>query len=116
MKIAINCTNKIGRNRIARQKEYKQIELQAKHQTKKKIKREIKRLIFELKNTVNTIIFNTIIYKLNIITKSHSKAVKKRHNQKLYKLRRKNDYSSINNVSMFDKNTVHNFSSYSLTR
>ena len=75
-------------------------ELQAKHQTKNKIKRVIKRLTFKLKNTVNTIIFNAVIYKLNIITKSRSKAVKMRHNQKLYKLRRKNDdCSSVNDVS-----------------
>ena len=37
-------------------------ELQAKHQTKKKIKRQIKRLTFKLKNIVNTIIFNTIVF------------------------------------------------------
>ena len=64
-------------------------EFQANHLTKKKIKRKIKRLIFILKNTVNTIIFNIVIYKLNIITKSCSKAVKKRHDQKLYTLRKK---------------------------
>ena len=37
-------------------------ELQAKYQTKKKIKRQIKRLTFKLKNIVNTIIFNIIIF------------------------------------------------------
>ena len=78
---------------------------------KKKITREIKQLTFKLKNTVNTIIFDGVIYKLNIVTKSRSKAVKKRHDQKLYKIRRKNDRSSINDVSKFVKSTVHNFSS-----
>ena len=91
--------------------------MQAKHQTKKKIKREINRLTFKLKNTVNNTIFNAVIYKLNIITKSRSEAVKKRHDQKLSKLRRKNDFSFTNDVSKFVKSTVlHNFSSYSLTR
>ena len=66
-------------------------ELLAKHQTNKKIKKEISRLIFRLKNTINTTIFNAVIYKLNIITKSRSKAVKKRYDLKLSKLRRKND-------------------------
>ena len=66
-------------------------ELLAKHQTNKKIKKEINRLIFRLKNTINTTIFNAVIYKLNIITKSRSKAVKKRYDLKLSKLRRKND-------------------------
>ena len=61
----------------------------AKHLTKKKIKMKIKRLIFILKITVNTIIFKVVIYKLNIITKSCSKAVKKRHDQKLYELAEK---------------------------
>ena len=45
-----------------------------------------------------------------------SKAVKKRHDQKLSKLRRKNDCSSTNDVFKFVKSTEHNFSSYSLTR
>ena len=54
-------------------------ELQAKYKTKKKIKRELKRLIFKLKNAFNTIIFITVIYKLNIITKSCSKTVTEKH-------------------------------------
>ena len=111
VKLSIKHANKKLHSKIARL--VMERELQAKHQTKKKIKREIKRLTFELKNTVNTIIFTAVIYKLNITTKSRSKALKKRHDQKL---RRKNDYSSINDVSMFIKNTVHNFSSSSLTR
>ena len=73
-------------------------------------------MTFKLKNTVNNTIFNAVIYKLNITTKSLSEAVKKRHDQKLSKLRRKNDFS-FTNVSKFVKSTVlHNFSSYSLTR
>ena len=91
-------------------------EFQAKYQTKKKIKTEIKRLIFKLKNTFNTIIFNAVVYKLNIITKSRSKVVQKNHNQKLSKLRRKNDCSFTNDVSKFVKSTLRNFPSYLLTR
>ena len=65
-------------------------ELRAK-QTKKKIKREIKRLSFKLKNTVSALIFKEVIYKLNIITKICSKAVKKRQDQKPAKLTKIND-------------------------
>ena len=66
-------------------------ELRAKHQTKKKIKREIKRLSFKLKNTVSALIFKEVVYKLNIITKICSKAVKKRQDQKPAKLTKIND-------------------------
>ena len=83
----------------------------------KKIEREINRLIFKLKNTVNTTIFNAVIYKPNIMTKSCSKAVKKRYDQKISKLRRKHDCSFTNDVSKQARSTVHNFFySYSLTR
>ena len=76
---------------------------------------EIKQLTFKLKKTVNTIILDVVIYNLNVRIKSHSIAVKKRHSQKISKLRRKNDCSSTNDVSKFVKSTVHNFSSYSVT-
>ena len=57
-------------------------ELQAKHQTKKKITREIKQLTNQLKRTVNIIIFNAIVYKLDVAVKSRLEAVKKRHDKK----------------------------------
>ena len=67
-------------------------EFRAKHQTKKKkIKRKIKRLSFKLKNTVSALIFKAVIYKLNIITKICSRAVKKRPDQKPAKLTKIND-------------------------
>ena len=51
------------------------------------------------------------------MTKSCSKAVKKRYDQKISKLRRKNDCSFTNDVSKLARSTVHNFFySYSLTR
>ena len=90
-------------------------ELQAKHQTKKKNKRKIQILTVKLKNPVNTF-SNAVICKLNIITKIRSKAVKKRQDQKLSKLRRKYDCSSINDVCKFIESTVHNFSLFLLTR
>ena len=75
---------------------------------KNKIKREIKQLTFKLKSTVNTILFNAFTYiQLNHVTKSRSKAVKKRHNQKPSKLRRINDCSSANDNSEFVISTVH---------
>ena len=39
-------------------------ELQAKHKIKNKIERGLKRLTFKIENTVKTIIFNVVIYKL----------------------------------------------------
>ena len=45
-------------------------------------------------------LFSTQLYKLNIITKRRSKSVKKRHDLKLSKLRRKNDSSFLYDVSM----------------
>ena len=46
------------------------------------------------------LLFSTQLYKLNIITKRRSKSVKKRHDLKLSKLRRKNDCSFLYDVSM----------------
>ena len=46
------------------------------------------------------LLFSTQLYKLNIITKRRSKSVKKRHDLKLSKLRRKNDCSFLYVVSM----------------
>ena len=77
VKLSIKHGNKKLHSKIARL--VMETELQAKHQTKKKIEREIKRLTFKLKKTVHTIIFSAVIHKLNIITKSRSKVVKKRH-------------------------------------
>ena len=72
-------------------------------------------MTFKLKNAVNTIIFNTLIYKLNIITKSLSNAVKKKHDQHLSNLGRKNDCSFTNDVFKVVQSTAHNFPPHSLT-
>ena len=61
-------------------------ELQVKHLTKRKMKTKIRKSVFELRRTVNNIIFNAIMYLLDIVIKSLAKAKRKCHQKKLLKV------------------------------
>ena len=51
-------------------------ELQDKHHAKRKMKIAIKKFQFQLRRTVNNIIFDAIMYQLNIAIKSQTKLKK----------------------------------------
>ena len=91
-------------------------ELQSKHNEKKKIKNELRSVNITLKSSLSVIFYNCLIHQINIASKSKLKAITKRHLRKLDKFRRKTS-TPINEKVTFShiRNTVHNFSNYSLS-
>ena len=65
---------------------------------------------------MNTLIYSTLIHKINIAVRSRSNAVSKRHDKKLFNLRKQEYQRSLNDEEKQSKNIIHNFSSYSLTK
>ena len=91
-------------------------EQEDKHNSKKKLKNIIRRQTFDLKRKVSFLLFNAIIYQLNIAIKSLSKATGLWHEKKLKKLRKTQKSKMKDNFNLeFIKNKVHNYSSYILS-
>ena len=94
-----------------------QIGLQVKHQEKKKLKQEIKALSTQLKTALPTLVYTTytpLLHRINVAVKSRIKSIAKRHEKKLSQFRKRQQKSDIKSRIQVSKNTIHNFSSYTL--
>ena len=90
-------------------------EMQVKHQEQKKLKQEIKVLSTQLKLALPTLVCTTLLHRINITVKSRIKSIAKRHEKKLSKFRKRQQKSDIKSCIQVSKNTIHNFSSYTLS-
>ena len=61
--------------------------LQNKHFEKRKLKKDFREINISLKSSVNIILYNVVIYQINIAIKSKVKPISKRHQKKLIKFR-----------------------------
>ena len=91
-------------------------ELQRKHHEKEKLKKDIKPLSIQLKSCLNVLVYSVLLHKINIAFRSRSNAVSKRHDKKLFNLRKQNNQRSFTDREKQSSYIIHNFSSYSLTR
>ena len=66
-------------------------ELENKYSEKKrKLKKEIKKICLELKRNLGLIILNTVLHQISVAVKSRLKNISKRHENKLFNLRKHN--------------------------
>ena len=89
--------------------------MQVKHQEKKKLKQEIKTLSTQLKIALSMLVYTTLLHRINIAVKSRIKSIAKRHEKKLSKFKKRQQKSDIKNRIQVSKNTIQNFSSYTLS-
>ena len=91
-------------------------ELQSKHNQKKKMKNELRSVNITLKSKLSVIFYNCLIDQFNIASKIKLKAIRKSHLRKLDQFRRRRSTPINDKVTCsYIKNTVHNFSNYSLS-
>ena len=90
-------------------------EMQQKHRGKRKIGKELVKLSMDLKDSLELILFNVIMYRLDRSLKPKSNVVSQRHMKKLSKLRNQTNLASGENPAIYIRQTVHNFTSYHLT-
>ena len=89
--------------------------MQVKHQEKGKLTQEIKALSTQLKIALPMLVYTTLLHQINIAVKSRIKLITKRHEKKLSKFRKRQQKSDIKNPIQVSKNSMHNFSSYTLS-
>ena len=90
-------------------------ELERKHHEKKQLKKEIKSISIQLKMSLSMIIYSVLLNKINIAIRSRMKVIKLRHNKKICNLRKKHGIGKLS-YNKIPKNTIHNFSTYDLTK
>ena len=88
-------------------------ELENKHSEKRKLKKEIKKICIELKRNLGLIILNTVLHQISVAVKSRLKNISKRHEHKLFNLRKQQQINQRSNekVNNYIKSTVPNCSS-----
>ena len=90
-------------------------EMQVKHQEKKKLKQEIKVLGTQLKIALLTLVYTTLLHRINIAVKSRIKSIAKPNERELPKFRKLQQKSDIKLRIKVGKNVIHNFSSSTLS-
>ena len=71
-------------------------EMQNKHDQKNKIKKQICNIKFQLKSSLTSILYNTLLHQINAAVKSRVKAITTRHLNKLSNLHNKRSTYSKN--------------------
>ena len=79
------------------------------------MKQEIKALSTHLKIALPTLVYTTLLYRLNVAVKSRIKSIAKRYERKLSKFRKHQQKSDIKRRVKVSKNVINNFSSYTLS-
>ena len=74
-------------------------ELQRTHHEKKKLKKDIKALSIQLKSCVKLLICSALLHKINFADRSRSHALSKRHDEKLFNLRKQKDQPTLNDLA-----------------
>ena len=73
-------------------------ELQRTNHEKKKLKKDINALSIQLKSCVNVLIYSVLFYKISFAYRSRLHPLSKRHDEKLFNLRREKDQPTLNNL------------------
>ena len=70
-----------------------------------------------MKRNLSLIIFNTVLHQIRVAVKSRLKNISKRHENKLFNLRKQQQFKQRSNEKFnnYIKSNVHNFSSYQLS-
>ena len=89
--------------------------MQVKYQENKKLKQEIKALNTQLKIVLPTLVYTTLLHRINVAVKRRIKSIAKRHERKLSKFRKHQHKSDFKRRIEVSKNAIHNFSSYTLS-
>ena len=67
-----------------------------------------------LKSSLGLILFNAVVHQVEVAIKSRLIGIKKKHEKKLFNLRRKN--VNVKDSPVFTKQITYTFSSYNLSR
>ena len=83
----------------------------------RKIQKDIRSLAISLKSTFGIILFNMVTRQREVAIQSHLLSIKKRHIKNINNLRNnKRNYNTVADTPQLIRNTIHNFSSYILSR
>ena len=83
----------------------------------RKIQKDIRSLAISLKSTFGIILFNMVTHQREVAIQSHLLSIKKRHIKNINYLRNnKRNYNTVADTPQLIRNTIHNFSSYILSR
>ena len=77
------------------------------------IQKEVRSIAISLKLSLGLILFNAVIYQVEVIIRSKLAAIKKRQEKKLFNLRQQN--VNVNNSAVVTKQIIYGFSSYNLS-
>ena len=92
-------------------------EMQDKQHHLRKIQKDIRSLAISLKSTLGVILFNTVTYQDEVAIRNRLLSIKKRQHKKINNLRNsKRNYNTGADTPQLIRNTIHNFSSYILSR
>ena len=82
----------------------------------RKIQKYVRSLVISLKSTLGVILFNTVTHRIEVTIQSHLLSIKKRHHEKINLKNNKRNYNTVAETLQLIRNTIHNFSSYILSR
>ena len=89
-------------------------EMQRKHLEKKKLGKEIRSVSIQLKSCLTILVYTVLLQRINMVVRSRKKAMNLRYQKKLLTLR-KRQYI-CNETANFQKNIIHNFYTYAITK
>ena len=89
--------------------------MQVKYQENKKLKQEIKALSTQLNILLPTLVYTTLLHRINVAVKRRIKSIAKHHERKLSKFRKHQHKSDFKRRIEVSKNAIHNISSYTLS-
>ena len=89
--------------------------MQVKYQENKKLKQEIKALSTQLNIVLPTLVYTTLLHRINVAVKRRIKSIAKHHERKLSKFRKHQHKSDFKRRIEVSKNAMHNISSYTLS-
>ena len=89
-------------------------EMPKKHPEKKKLRKEIRSVSIQLKSCLTILVYTVLLQSINMVVRSRKKTINSRPQKKLLKLR-KGQYN-CNEIANIQKNIIHNFSTYTLTK
>ena len=89
--------------------------MEPKHQERKKLMKKTKARSAQLKVALPTLVYRTLLHRIDVAVKSMIKSIGKRHEKKLSKFRKHQQKNDIKRRIQVNKNTIYNFYSHSLS-
>ena len=71
--------------------------------------------MIQLKIALPTLVHTTLIHQVNVVVKSRTKLIAKRHEKESSRFRKRNQKSDIKSRIQVSKNTIHKFSPHTLS-